>query len=73
MTTDTVFISSDGHQSTEGDGIAIEVERKAALVISTHKNPAVILHAALEECGWNVPSLDDVIVALAKMQVAASN
>lgn len=69
----TVFINctADSLSEKEDDYHKLEVEFKAALVITNHKKPMDILRASLDECGWNVPTLDDVIIALAKMSVSA--
>lgn len=72
IATSTVFFSYEGDFVSEEDEThTLEVNALAARVISASQCPAITLHKALEECGWNVPDVEDAVKALEKMQVTS--
>jgi hypothetical protein len=71
MSTNTVFFGWANHDyvSEQDDTHDIEIDVKAAIIVAASKDPTATLINALNECGWNVPEVEDVIAALEKMQV----
>jgi hypothetical protein len=64
----SVYFSWEGDFVSEQDAThTLQVNTLAAHVIKASQNPTKTLKAALEQCGWNVPELNDVVAVLEKI------
>ncbi len=58
------LFAAQSYQTTEDENHTISCDQAAAEIIIRHPAPEKLLLAALNQCGWNAPQVEDVNAAL---------